>query len=209
MVAHVDLDRAWAPEELAHALRAEFPRDLVLREVRPVDASFHARFDARERTYHYALALTDNPFFRFRRWSVPVLPSLGWIHGELDALRESRDFAALARVGGGSPDTRCRIMASEWRPMPGGAVLQVTADRFLYGMVRTLAGTLVRAFARGASRGHLAAVLQGGGRGAAGKAAPPQGLYLTGVRYADERSQANAGDRVAVLAGLGGGEVWA
>jgi tRNA pseudouridine38-40 synthase len=179
---HVDLARPWLPDELTRALRAHLPPDLHLCRAEAALPRFHARHDARGRTYLYALALSDNPFFRSRRWVVPVLPPAWWVEGELKILRGSENFSALARAGAPS-DARCRIQDAGWRPLSEGAVFHVTADRFIYGMMRALTGTLVQGFRNGAAAGHLGRVLAGEQRAAS---APPQGLYFAGARYARE-----------------------
>jgi tRNA pseudouridine38-40 synthase len=201
-VAHVDLDRAWAPSELEHALRSRLPEDLDLAAAAPAAAAFHARFDAQTRTYHYALGLTHNAFFRRRRWVRPDLPPPAWMDAALGRLVGERDLSALAKAGGDTKSARARIETAWWRPYPGGAVLGVTADRFLYGMVRALVGTLHRAFALGDGPDHLDRVLAARDRAAAGAAAPPDGLYLAGVSYRGDPPVIDRMNEVALLAGL-------
>ena len=197
--AHVDLSRDWPADELTRALRAHLSEDVHLIRARPAPTDFPARFDARARTYLYALALVDNPFFRLRRWRVRVLPSPAWIQGELKILRESENVSALARSRAPS-DARCRILDIEWRSLPQGAVFQVTADRFLYGMMRALCGTIVHGFTDGAAPGHLARVLAGEARA---RSAPSQGLYFASAQYSGEPPRQVPWDEVARLAGLG------
>ena len=197
--AHVDLSRDWPMDELTRALRAHVSDDVHLIRARPVPEDFHARFDARARTYVYALALADNPFFRLRRWRVRVLPSPAWIEGELKILRESENVSALARAGA-SEGVRPRILDVGWRSLPEGALFQVTADRFLYGMMRALCGTIVHGFTDGAAPGHLARVLAGEARA---RSAPPQGLYFASAQYSGEPPRQVPWDEVARLAGLG------
>ena len=193
---HVDLARNWPPDELTRALRAHVSKDVHVIRAEPVRDDFHARHEARARTYLYALALCDNPFFRLRRWRVRVLPSPAWIEGELKFLRESENVSALARAPEGA---RCRILDVGWRFLPEGAVFQVTADRFLYGMMRALCGTIVHGFTDGASPGHLARVLAGAARS---RSAPAQGLYFACAQYAGEPPKALPWDEVARVAGL-------
>ena len=94
------------------------------------------------------------------------------------------------------------MIAAEWRNYPGGAVLSITADRFLYGMVRALVGTLVRGFRGGESSGYLGRVLEHRERAAAGEAAPAAGLYLARVSYAGEEPGVDCLDAGAELSGI-------
>jgi len=204
MVAHVDLARDWRAGELEGALRGLVEPDIEILGVRAAPEAFHARYGAASRTYHYALGLEHNLFFRFRRWVPDALPQAAWVRGELECLHGDVDAAALAKAGAGSVTTECRIEAATWAGKAGGAVLTVTADRFLYGMVRALVGTLVHGFRDGAAAGHLERVLQARNRAAAGAAAPPEGLYLGSVQYPQEPG-VDREPQVVRLAGLESG----
>ncbi len=204
-VAHADLVREWDAGDLGRALAALSPSDLRILGVRRAEPGFHARFDAVARGYHYALAGEEDPFFRRRRHHVRRLPDPGWAAAELASIRGAGDFASLARSGAETRTTRCVIREAAWVPAGNGALVRVVADRFLYGMVRALVGTLLGGAAAGEPPGHLARVLAGRDRGGAGAAAPPQGLYLTEVRYPGE-PESDRTERVARLAGLDRGE---
>jgi len=205
MTAHVDLERRWEPPELARALRGLSEPDIEVLAVGAVSDRFHARYTAESRTYHYALGLEHNLFFRFRRWVPEPLPEAAWARAELESLPGDRDVASLAKAGSGATGTRCRVRSAAWSVRPAGAVLSVTADRFLYGMVRALAGSLVSGFRDGEKPGHLFRVLERRDRAAAGAAAPPQGLYLGSVRYPEEPG-VDREDGVARIAGLDPGD---
>ena len=181
--AHVDLERDWDPGDLARVLGRSVPPDLTVLGARAVADDFHARFGAESRTYHYALGLKHNAFFRDRRWTVRRLPPPERAMEELESLTGDRDFAAFAKTGSGSATTLTRVTGASWTPCADGAVIAVTAHRFLYGMMRAIVGTLIRGFEGEAPSGHLKRVLATGNREAAGKAAPASGLYLSSVVY--------------------------
>ena len=61
--------------------------------------------------------------------------------------------------------------------------IEVYADRFLRQMVRAIVGTLVEVGAGKRPSGSLTAVLEARTRSAAGRTAPPHGLYLVRVDY--------------------------
>jgi tRNA pseudouridine38-40 synthase len=199
---HVDLERGWEPGDLAAALAALTPADLRIRGATRVGPEFHARFDAVERTYLYALGREASVFFRNRRFRPRRFPDPGWAAGELAALVGVRDFAGFARSGAETRTTVCAVTEASWLEREGGALIRLTADRFLYGMVRAVVGTLVREFETGAAAGGLRRVIEGRDRSGAGPAAPPGGLYLAAVGYPGERVEAPV-SRAAGLAGLG------
>jgi tRNA pseudouridine38-40 synthase len=200
-VAHVDLERDWDSGDLAHALRGLAPGDITVRTVRAVPDAFHARYVAASRAYQYALALEHNAFFRKRRWVVETLPDPARADDELGSLLGDNDFASFAKSGGASSGTGCRISLARWTAVPGGAVVTLVANRFLYGMVRTVVGTLLRG--AGEEEGRLRRVLEAGRREAAGEAAPPWGLYLAGVRYPGDPEPVDTTGAVVRAAGIG------
>ena len=201
-VAHLDLEREWEADELGRALGALAPEDLRIAAVRRVDGTFHARFDAMARSYLYALGRAEDPFWRKRRWAPGELPDPAWAKRELAGLAGERDCASLARAQAEVTSTRCVLRELAWRPREEGALLAVEADRFLWGMVRTLVGTLLEGWRRREAGGYLLRVLERRDRQAAAAPAPPGGLYLAGVRYPGEDAVDRA-DHVARLAGLG------
>lgn len=201
---HVDTERAWAPHDLLRALRGLTPSDIHVVSVSPADASFHARFDAVSRTYIYALARDFDPFFRHRRGVETRLPDAGWANHTLSALLGAHDFASFARTGSDPHTTRCDLSVARWDALPDGALVTLTADRFLYGMVRAIVGSLLSAFQNGLDTSALADTLAHQSRAAAGEAAPPGGLYLTQVAYPEDLAPAAQHARVCRLAGLSG-----
>jgi tRNA pseudouridine38-40 synthase len=203
-VVHADLERSWEAGELERGLASLAPPDITVKGVRWAGDEFHARFGATSRTYHYALGRESDPFLRHRRWAPRRLPDAAWAAEVLASLEGEQECASLAKTGTEVKTTRCRILRAEWRPCPEGAVMTVTADRFLYGMVRALVGILVRGSERGEDTRVLERVLAARDRAAAGEAAPPQGLYLGGVTYEGEPPPPDRASRAAFLAGLEG-----
>ena len=62
-------------------------------------------------------------------------------------------------------------------------LFKVSADGFLYNMVRILVGTLLFVSEGKIDPADLPAIIESGERIRAGKTAPPQGLYLNRVEY--------------------------
>ena len=63
--------------------------------------------------------------------------------------------------------------------------VEIRADGFLHRMVRTIVGTLADCGMGRRDPAEIPRILQARDRAAAGLTAPPQGLYLAGVRYTD------------------------
>jgi tRNA pseudouridine38-40 synthase len=157
-----------------------------VREAAVVDEGFSARFDARERTYVYAVLNRPRPSALLARYASFVSQPL-----DLDAMRAAaeylvgeRDFRSFAAVSAEERTVR-EIRRLEFRQVGDLLRMEVAADGFLHHMVRTIAGTLIECGTARRQPADLARVLAACDRAAAGPTAPPQGLYLAGVRYVD------------------------
>lgn len=178
---------------LPAALNAHLPPDVRVLAAEAVPPDFHARYAAHEKTYCYRLrnAPVDLPFdaaFVCRIW-----PAL-----ELDAMRRAaagfvgtHDFLALCAVGSSAAahgDTvrtvsDCRVLQSA--DDPARLTVTVTANGYLYHMVRILAGTVVAAGQGRFDPDFVPALLASRNRRLAGPTLPARGLFLTDVRYGD------------------------
>ncbi|MBA2565074.1 MAG: tRNA pseudouridine(38-40) synthase TruA [Gemmatimonadetes bacterium] len=183
-VAHLLAPARHTSLTLRRALNATLAPDVWIADVRRASPRFHARFDASARTYRYILGTEDlarSPFHRPYCW--PVGPGVDGLRLQdaAAAVLGTHDFSGFARRGPGS--RRCSVRSAEWGPDPLGWRFEITADRFLRGMVRGLVGAFVEV-ARGAlGRDWLAARLRMADGGHAPQAAPPEGLFLWQVEY--------------------------
>jgi tRNA pseudouridine38-40 synthase len=201
-VAGCSLRRAWEPRRLRAALNAHLPEDAVVLEVRLVPAGFHARHDARTRTYRYLVTprCQRAAVARDHAWRVPQDLDLEAMRAAAAHLVGTHDFAAFGRsprAGGSTVRTVHSVTVSALRvpPAHGGPVeveasrtvvtIDVTADAFLYGMMRAIAATLV-AVGSGRLDPPSVASLLDGPRGAGRlPTAPAHGLHQWAVTYED------------------------
>jgi len=177
---------------LQRALNATLPRDIVVSEVEDVAQDFDARFSARSRAYEYVVynAPAPSPFWRLYSHYVAEALDVQRMGEALIHLLGRHDFAAFgspmehtrngAMVRGGTE--RTLLTARCWMAQPF-VYFYVEADAFLRHMVRQVVGTVLKV-----GRGRLAPVdvltiLRSRRVGAAGPAAPAQGLYLVKVSY--------------------------
>ncbi|MBV8531511.1 MAG: tRNA pseudouridine(38-40) synthase TruA [Candidatus Eremiobacteraeota bacterium] len=170
-------------DRLALAVNSLLPSDLSVRETAVVDDGFSARFSASERTYVYAILNRNAPSALLARYAYHVPHRL-----DLAAMREAaaqlvgeHDFRSFAAAAGAPTVRDVRRVKIE----PAGELfrLEIAADGFLHHMVRTIAGTLVECGLGRRRPGTLSDILAARDRAAAGFTAPPQGLFLAGVRY--------------------------
>ncbi|HEU4826547.1 MAG TPA: tRNA pseudouridine(38-40) synthase TruA [Dongiaceae bacterium] len=185
-VAHVDVEKEFAPEKLQAALNFHlkpWPVAIVAAEIAPPD--FHARFSATGRAYLYRIINRRPPLTieEGRAWLVNAPLDAAAMHDAAQVLVGKHDFstfrASLCQAQ--SPvKTLTRLSVSR-----AGAEIDIIAEArsFLHHQVRNMVGTL-RLVGEGKwSTGDVRAALDARDRARGGPTAPPQGLYLTGVRY--------------------------
>ena len=188
-VVHFDHERGMAPQELRRAWNSHLPDDVWVARLQPASPDFHARYDARARTYRYHLALgrrACSPFVRRFAW--PVLGPLDReaIATATDALVGKHDFRRFAKGAGGPGDRdpgQCVVREARWLRSREGRVLEITADRFLRHMVRAIVGALVAVGLGRLSPAEVCGALDPAGSRPRAGYAPPQGLFLWAVEY--------------------------
>jgi tRNA pseudouridine38-40 synthase len=172
-------------ERFVPAINSLLPRDLRVLAARETFPGFHARFDAKWRTYRYFFvplrqALPQELRYALQLWRRPRLSLLNdfarFLHGEIDCtpFAQPRDPSL----------SRSRFIRQAYFFAQGDKlVFEISANAFLWKMVRSIAGTLLFYEERNLSPGDFQALLQGGDRKLAGPTLPPEGLFLWKVDY--------------------------
>jgi tRNA pseudouridine38-40 synthase len=174
---------------IIRALNAETPFDISVLAVEEAAEGFHAIRDAVGKTYRYQIQygrLLD-PLRRHYWWHVPKDLDVAAMRESAKCLIGTHDFASFQSAGADRLSTirtvtNLIIVDVDHGPYPG-LKLTITADGFLYKMVRNIVGSLVRV-GRGTESGDwLVGALRQCKRTAAGQTAPSHGLYLEQVVY--------------------------
>ncbi len=168
---------------ICRALNANLPTDIRVRQVRTVSATFHARFSATSKEYRYQIdcGTVADPFLRHYAWHHPQPLDVSAMRRAARILKGPHDFTALAAKSERQP---VRTI-SKLSIIPRGSLLTiaVTADGFLYKMVRSIVGALVKVGERRLTVEELRSVLEGRKRTALIATAPAHGLFLWRVTY--------------------------
>ncbi len=182
-VAHLKARKALAEKDLVWGLNDNLPHDINVLSAAIAAPGFHARHDAKRRTYLYRVSRRRTAFEKRFVW---------WVRDRLDAaamrraatLFEGRhDFASFCENAAGQESTIVVVEKSEILDSEHEIHFRLTASHFLWKMVRRLAGTLVEV-----GRGKLDAagverLLSEKSNAPAKWTAPPSGLFLERVDY--------------------------
>ena len=183
-VANFHCESTMAAPEILENLRRYLPEDIGIYSCRDVSERFHARLNAKEKTYCYRVWNSEMPCVFDRRF-VAVMPETLDISAMEQAARYlmgQHDFAAFCGNAKMKKST-VRYIRDLTVTRQGNEVrITVTGNGFLHNMVRILVGTLVEV-GRGEREPDSIPRLFGGKRAEAGFLAPAQGLCLMEVYY--------------------------
>jgi tRNA pseudouridine38-40 synthase len=184
-VVHFDSPSVRSERNWVLGANANLPRQVTALWAREVPDSFHARFSAMARTYRY---------FILNR---PVRPALRanavtWIREPLDhepmhaaaqQLVGYHDFSSFRAAECQSRSPMRRLQRIQVQRHGEILCLDVTANAFLHHMVRNIAGTLIAVGKGDQPTEWVGSVLAARDRKIGGVTAPPDGLYLAGIKY--------------------------
>jgi tRNA pseudouridine38-40 synthase len=185
-VVSVTLRRSIAKGSLIRALNTRLPAAVRVLDAEPAPASFHARFDARTKSYRYRIWNADvlNPFERAYAWHIarPAL-DVSAMDAAASAIVGRHDFSAFRGTGSASPNSE-RVVFSSGVSADGALIIyEVSGEGFLRHMVRNIVGTLVEVGRGRQSPLWMPRVIASRNRAAGGRTAPPEGLFLVRVGY--------------------------
>lgn len=180
---HVDIAGTIRPEDLLHQVNSFLPRDIAIRSIRAVKDGANARYDARSRSYIYIITLKKDPLLHglALHWFKPL--DLGKMEKASRFLIGEKDFTSFSKVKTDVNHFRCDIQEARWKKSGDRLEFTITANRFLRGMVRAVVGTLLDVGTGKITVDEFRQVIESRDRRRAGMNVPPEGLYLTKVRY--------------------------
>jgi tRNA pseudouridine38-40 synthase len=192
-VVAFDLDWKHSPDALLAALNAHLPRDIAVQAATRARDDFHPRYDAVSRCYCYQIfyQVVRDPLLERFAWRVGSPVDLSRMNEASRALIGAHDFASFGSAPRRGGSTRRTVLEASWSQVcssgsPVRLNFEISADAFLYHMVRSLVHLLVRIgraeLGVEAVWEHLAQpgvnVYQG--------LAPARGLTLVRVSYPDQ-----------------------
>ena len=182
--AHFEIDSELPDHNLlVHSLNNMLPAGIAIYRIFPVGLTDHARFSARSRYYQYHIrrqksAFLPNQSYIFRQnLDVPLMNEAA------ASSMTFSNFRSFSKVRTNVNHYHCKLMRAEWEQTPDSLIFHIKADRFLYGMVRCVVGTMLDIGQHRLTLDQFEAIIRSEDRTMASRAAPASGLFLTEVSY--------------------------
>jgi len=185
-VANFYCDTEISPEVFQRGLNSLMPKDIIIKECNTVNEKFHARYDAKTKTYRYRILNRTTPAAICRQYSWFIKKKL-----DLDAIQSAilhiigtNDFKAFEGAGSPRSSTKRRVInACLQQKEKKYLIFEIEADGFLRFMVRNIVGTLLDVGLCKITPDDFKKILLSKDRNLAGVTAPPHGLFLMNVKY--------------------------
>ena len=188
-VCAFDVDTKMPAEKIPFALNQLLPEDISVVASEEVPADFHPRFHKGKKTYEYRILNRTFPDPVRRRYSL-------FYHRPLDAnamneaaayLVGEHDFTTFSSIHA-QTNTFVRTVYDCHVSRDGDDMItiHIEGNGFLYNMVRIIAGTLIEVGYGRRTPESVGEILEAMDRSLAGPTAPPEGLMLMEIEYAED-----------------------
>ena len=182
------LDTSVPVDKIPVAMSNLLPNDISVFAAKAVDDSFHARYDVKYKEYVYRIwnRTERDPFNYDRSYHYPRYiddETLDKMNRAAERFVGTHDFSAYMKAD--TDVTSAVRTVYDARVVRNGNMIEfkVSADGFLYNMVRIFVGTLIAVAENKISPNEIDEITLSKDRKNAGMTAPPHGLFLNKVVY--------------------------
>lgn len=185
MIANFMTESRVPPERFREAINTKLPDDIAIIKSEEVPLEFHSRYNSKGKTYCYTLINRREKVALLKNYVYHVVEPL-----DVKLMEEickyfigKHDFSAF-KTNGSSVKTTVRTISDLHIERDNEFIkIFVTADGFLYNMVRIIVGTLVEVGLGKKKPEEVLSAINTGNREESGHCAPPNGLVLEKVYY--------------------------
>lgn len=183
---HFDFDGDF-PRGFNRRINKFLPPDIAIYRFIKVSEQAHARFDASHRAYEYHIDFRKNPFGQHTRYFFPFSQNMDeqLLRESARLIAEYQEFYPFCKSNTDAKTMRCDVRRAEWiiAPDQQSMVFHISADRFLRGMVRLIVGMCLNVAQGKLGLQSVREAMDNQTRLKKSLSAPPDGLYLTDIRY--------------------------
>lgn len=183
-VAHLDVPNTMLkPEQIMMRMNDELSHDVNILSVEKAHSKWHARHDARSRSYTYQISKRRDAFGKKYVWWVRDPLNIPAMRAAAAVLQGFHDFRSFGDIEKEDQSTMVDLTKIEIRETNDRIMLHITGSHFLWKMVRRIIGVLVEV-----GRGRMTVetvemFIDRPSREPARLTAPPSGLFLEKVEY--------------------------
>jgi len=171
-------------DKIRFGLNALLPEDVSVRFVEEVPERFHPRFHAKRRSYVYKICRYESAIQRKFTWFLYESLNIQDMQSCAELILGVHDFRTFCNSRAEVDHYLCIVDQAKWfYENPDLLVFVISANRFLYKMVRILVRTMVEVGRGRYSVDEFRSMLLKRDRDAAGPTAPACGLFLVHVDY--------------------------
>jgi len=173
--------------DFVYRLNSLLGKDIVCYQLLEVAADAHARFDATSRSYQYVIDLIQDPFRQetayYCRYGNQL--ELDKMQAAAKLLLSYKDFTTFCKSKTDNKTNLCDLRQSEWifNEKEQQLVYQVTANRFLRGMIRLIVGMCLNVGKGNMSIELVKTALEEQKILKNALSAPAEGLFLMDIKY--------------------------
>lgn len=169
--------------KLRKSLNGLIEKDIVIKKLEQMHPEFHARYDAKSRIYRYYITQTPTSVSRNFTWYISYPLNFTLMQLAAAEFLRINDFNSFCKSGSNNKTTLCTVKESKWFKSSTLWVYEIEANRFLYGMVRAIVGTMIALSQGKITFGQFLGITKGDSTTGVSFLAPAQGLFLEKIRY--------------------------
>jgi len=170
-------------DKAVHQLNSILPSDIAVRAIIRVKPEAHARFSALSGSYEYHLHSKKDPFLKGTSYFYYGAMDIDQMKKACRILTEYNDFKSFSKNHTDVKTYNCQLYGAEWQVFGDQVIFLITADRFLRNMVRAIVGTMLELGKGTITLDDFRDIILSRNRSLAGQSVPPEGLFLTDIKY--------------------------
>lgn len=184
-VANFKINELLSEDHIKNYLNQYLPQDICVVEVSLVPEIFHARYNAKDKTYLYKIWNKEytNPFMRKYSMHVSKELNVADMKEAFSYLVGTHDFTAFSNAKAKKKSMVREIYAIDMEQEAEFINIRVRGEGFLYNMVRWIVGILIEVGLGNMQGKEIPNIISSKERNKTGNLAEAGGLYLEKITY--------------------------
>jgi len=182
---HFDTDKKRTKQNWIMGINSYLPEDIKAKSLFFVNDEFHARYTATARSYQYIILNQEQPsslLFEFVLWERRKI-DINKLKQSVKYIKGKHDFSCFRSAGCQAKNPVKNIKKMSIKTKKNLIIIDITANAFLYHMVRNIVGTLLEIGLGKYEPSYINKIIKNKDRKKAGKKAAAKGLYLMNIEY--------------------------